>query len=291
MTSFTQDEAIIAQYKAAQNEFSENHAKTTLKLTNLAKGIKLVTPKCARVVELNRLLVDQPQEYKDHMETIEIIIQKLHSQMASLDHNQKDYPTRNADLVQALTHHRKVRHDFVYAYVKPISIELDNILYWFQTSGANAIKAEMLQMIVSINKRLPSSQKIDLNNDHDTLITLNADAIEVRMEDRLKAHANKLTMHICDKTEISLLMASYKLAMFKLDGTHPDIVPIRTDLARAIRAVSQECCICLDHIMAGSVTTKCKHVLHRECFNTWITLNTSCPLCRAVVDPMDCISK
>ena len=45
-----------------------------------------------------------------------------------------------------------------------------------------------------------------------------------------------------------------------------------------------DCAICLEcideNIYNNIKTTKCNHTFHSNCFETWIKINNSCPLCR-----------
>jgi hypothetical protein len=50
--------------------------------------------------------------------------------------------------------------------------------------------------------------------------------------------------------------------------------------------MSDDCAICLEcideNIDNNIKTTKCNHTFHSNCFETWIKINNSCPLCRTV---------
>ena len=41
------------------------------------------------------------------------------------------------------------------------------------------------------------------------------------------------------------------------------------------------CSICLCELTSsGKLTTTCNHIFHKECINSWIERNNTCPLCR-----------
>ena len=49
-----------------------------------------------------------------------------------------------------------------------------------------------------------------------------------------------------------------------------------------------ECAVCLSSITDDSkvrLLPNCKHLFHVECIDLWLGSNTTCPLCRAVVEP------
>ncbi|TVT97085.1 hypothetical protein EJB05_57684, partial [Eragrostis curvula] len=51
---------------------------------------------------------------------------------------------------------------------------------------------------------------------------------------------------------------------------------------------STECTICLGAVEGGDtvrVLPACRHVFHVPCVDTWLTSSSSCPVCRAVVEP------
>jgi len=43
---------------------------------------------------------------------------------------------------------------------------------------------------------------------------------------------------------------------------------------------NEECSICLDINNKVWIKTYCNHCYHEECFNEWIKINKSCPICR-----------
>jgi hypothetical protein len=44
--------------------------------------------------------------------------------------------------------------------------------------------------------------------------------------------------------------------------------------------LNEECVICLDINEKTWIKTHCNHSYHEECFNEWIKINKSCPICR-----------
>ena len=53
-----------------------------------------------------------------------------------------------------------------------------------------------------------------------------------------------------------------------------------------------ECIICKEDIKEEELTIlECKHQYHKECIKEWCTINSSCPLCRLVINPLSFISK
>ena len=45
------------------------------------------------------------------------------------------------------------------------------------------------------------------------------------------------------------------------------------------------CPICYENLNIGKVTkTTCEHIFHKECLDTWLNKNISCPCCRSVID-------
>ena len=45
----------------------------------------------------------------------------------------------------------------------------------------------------------------------------------------------------------------------------------------------KECCICMDKNTQEWVETPCVHSFHRECLNSWIQTNRTCPICRSLL--------
>jgi len=49
-----------------------------------------------------------------------------------------------------------------------------------------------------------------------------------------------------------------------------------------------ECSVCLGTISEDAITRvlpNCKHIFHVDCVDKWFNSNTTCPICRTVVDP------
>lgn len=49
-----------------------------------------------------------------------------------------------------------------------------------------------------------------------------------------------------------------------------------------------ECSVCLGTIVEDAITRvlpNCKHIFHVDCVDKWFSSNTTCPICRTVVDP------
>ncbi|KAK7412421.1 hypothetical protein VNO78_03880 [Psophocarpus tetragonolobus] len=49
-----------------------------------------------------------------------------------------------------------------------------------------------------------------------------------------------------------------------------------------------ECSICLGTIVQDAITRvlpNCKHIFHLDCVDKWFNSNTTCPICRTLVDP------
>ncbi|XP_020205069.1 RING-H2 finger protein ATL5 [Cajanus cajan] len=49
-----------------------------------------------------------------------------------------------------------------------------------------------------------------------------------------------------------------------------------------------ECSVCLGTIVEDAITRvlpNCKHIFHVECVDKWFSSNTTCPICRTVVEP------
>ncbi|GHU19744.1 hypothetical protein FACS189472_09950 [Alphaproteobacteria bacterium] len=45
-------------------------------------------------------------------------------------------------------------------------------------------------------------------------------------------------------------------------------------------AFNDVCAICLSDEHDGEVVTKCGHLFHAECINTWVNEHHACPVCR-----------
>jgi hypothetical protein len=48
----------------------------------------------------------------------------------------------------------------------------------------------------------------------------------------------------------------------------------------------KECSICFDNIILNQKILKCKHSFHKSCIETWINEKGTCPVCRAVENPL-----
>ncbi|CAL5048121.1 unnamed protein product [Urochloa decumbens] len=49
-----------------------------------------------------------------------------------------------------------------------------------------------------------------------------------------------------------------------------------------------QCSVCLGTVLAGEMVRRlplCKHLYHVECIDMWLASHTTCPLCRADVEP------
>ncbi|GJN35712.1 hypothetical protein PR202_gb24515 [Eleusine coracana subsp. coracana] len=49
-----------------------------------------------------------------------------------------------------------------------------------------------------------------------------------------------------------------------------------------------QCVICLGMVQVGEMVRRlpaCKHLFHVECIDMWLRSHTTCPICRAVVEP------
>ena len=53
-----------------------------------------------------------------------------------------------------------------------------------------------------------------------------------------------------------------------------------TTITVKIDNLNEECSICLDINEKTWIKTKCNHTYHEECFNEWLKINKSCPICR-----------
>lgn len=50
-----------------------------------------------------------------------------------------------------------------------------------------------------------------------------------------------------------------------------------------------ECAVCLNNLEDGEMTRflpNCEHNFHVACIDTWLSTNTTCPVCRTAVEPM-----
>ena len=51
----------------------------------------------------------------------------------------------------------------------------------------------------------------------------------------------------------------------------------------------EQCSVCLGTVEAGEMVRRlplCKHLYHVECIDMWLASHTTCPLCRADVEPL-----
>jgi len=298
MSSRENDETTIANYLASQNEFRNTHAETMLKLTTLSDDMKLIASRCARQVELEKGLEAFPTLTSNKLQCAEALVQGKFAELKALDKSAFDYPVQNSKLnsewKQAARQRDQLKQELEAKYAIPLQKELDEINNWFQVnSQLRAIKANMVLILVELNKALPPGEKFKTYSNSSIHVSTHIDKITAEMRARIAAHADTLTHHVCANAEITLLLTSYQLAKFNLDDKATDPEPLRIALAQAIRNGMSECSICCDTIAIGeSATTKCKHTFHRGCLGTWLNRgNSSCPNCRRGVMASDLVFK
>ncbi|XP_062227636.1 RING-H2 finger protein ATL39-like [Phragmites australis] len=61
-----------------------------------------------------------------------------------------------------------------------------------------------------------------------------------------------------------------------------------TESARRSGGDAAQCSVCLGTVQVGEMVRRlpmCKHLYHVECIDMWLASHTTCPLCRADVEP------
>ncbi|XP_058764681.1 RING-H2 finger protein ATL5-like [Vicia villosa] len=74
----------------------------------------------------------------------------------------------------------------------------------------------------------------------------------------------------------------------RLDPSVLKFLPIFTYSSSAVSCTLHDCAICLSEYTDGDECRKlpnCDHVFHSQCIDRWFTSQSSCPLCRALVQP------
>ncbi|KAK1388854.1 E3 ubiquitin-protein ligase ATL41 [Heracleum sosnowskyi] len=54
-------------------------------------------------------------------------------------------------------------------------------------------------------------------------------------------------------------------------------------------ALTIECAVCLNNLEDGEMTRclpNCEHNFHVDCIDTWLSTNTTCPICRTAAEPI-----
>jgi hypothetical protein len=169
--------------------------------------------------------------------------------------------------------------------------EIKDIRKWISTPHIQKEADEMIISLVSLNTTLPQGKKLDISQDNETTIAINAPALKIEMQAKIKKHADLLVKHVCDNTPITLLIMAYDIANLGIDDTPTDPNPIRADIAKAIRSIPPECCICCFNDATVIVMTKCKHSFHNICITEWLARAKTCPICRAEVLSKDLVLK
>ncbi|KAL5575305.1 hypothetical protein UlMin_017004 [Ulmus minor] len=96
------------------------------------------------------------------------------------------------------------------------------------------------------------------------------------------------------------------LQILPFDGNLEQLQPPKTGLTpSAIASIPQfvynskddqehseaiECSVCLSSVKEGAMVRllpNCKHMFHVECIDMWLGSNTTCPICRAEVEPKE----
>ncbi|KAF2593298.1 hypothetical protein F2Q70_00044280 [Brassica cretica] len=73
-----------------------------------------------------------------------------------------------------------------------------------------------------------------------------------------------------------------------LDPAVLEKIPIFVYSVKTHKSPPEECSVCLSEFEEedeGRVLPKCGHVFHVDCIDTWFRSRSSCPLCRAPVQP------
>ncbi|KFK35439.1 hypothetical protein AALP_AA5G284500 [Arabis alpina] len=101
-----------------------------------------------------------------------------------------------------------------------------------------------------------------------------------RIRRRISAHLRSLSA-ARDPTQSSSSLSP-------LDPTVLEKIPIFVYSVKTHKTPLEECSVCLSEFEEedeGRVLPKCGHVFHVECIDTWFRSRSSCPLCRAPVQP------
>lgn len=101
-----------------------------------------------------------------------------------------------------------------------------------------------------------------------------------RIRRRISAHLRSLSA-ARDPTQSSS-------SLCPLDPTVLEKIPIFVYSVKTHESPLEECSVCLSEFEEddeGRVLPKCGHVFHVDCIDTWFRSRSSCPLCRAPVQP------
>ncbi|KAL1197834.1 RING-H2 finger protein ATL5 [Cardamine amara subsp. amara] len=101
-----------------------------------------------------------------------------------------------------------------------------------------------------------------------------------RIRRRISAHLRSLAA-ARDPTQSSSSLSP-------LDPTVLEKIPIFVYSVKTHKSPPEECSVCLSEFEEedeGRVLPKCGHVFHVDCIDTWFRSRSSCPLCRAPVQP------
>ncbi|KAL0653247.1 hypothetical protein Bca4012_095938 [Brassica carinata] len=106
-----------------------------------------------------------------------------------------------------------------------------------------------------------------------------------RIRRRISAHLRSLSA-ARDPTQSS--------ALSPLDPTVLEKIPIFVYSAKTHKSPPEDCSVCLSEFEEedeGRVLPKCGHVFHVDCIDTWFRSTSSCPLCRAPVQPEESVTE
>nr|VDC63257.1 unnamed protein product [Brassica rapa] len=106
-----------------------------------------------------------------------------------------------------------------------------------------------------------------------------------RIRRRISAHLRSLSA-ARDPTQSSSLSP--------LDPTVLEKIPIFVYSAKTHKSPPEDCSVCLSEFEEedeGRVLPKCGHVFHVDCIDTWFRSRSSCPLCRAPVQPEESVTE
>ncbi|CAH2063060.1 unnamed protein product [Thlaspi arvense] len=101
-----------------------------------------------------------------------------------------------------------------------------------------------------------------------------------RIRRRISAHLRSLSA-ARDPTQSATSLSP-------LDPTVLEKIPIFVYSVKTHKSPPEECSVCLSEFEEddeGRVLPKCGHVFHVDCIDTWFQSRSSCPLCRAPVQP------